>query len=59
MLLTGWNPDDIAWLDLLDRIAPTLHPARARCHDQDLTQRMGVPGGTGAGFERDIGASGA
>jgi hypothetical protein len=54
--LTGRNPDYIPLPDLLDRVAPALHPADARCHDEGLAERMSVPCRPSSGIERDAGA---
>jgi len=37
VFLIGRNPDDIAWPNLFERIAPALNPADALRYDQDLT----------------------
>jgi hypothetical protein len=55
VLLVGREPDHVTWPDLLDRTALTLDPAAARRDDQRLTQRMRMPRGAGAWFERDAG----
>ena len=47
------DPDDVSRPDLVDGAAPLLHAADARGHDQDLAERMGVPGRAGTGLERD------
>ena len=57
MLLARREPDDVARPDFLDRAALPLHPADAGGDDQRLAERMGVPGGTRAGLERDAGAA--
>ncbi len=51
VLLAGWEPDHITGAYLLDRSAGALGPADARDHDEDLPERMGMPGGSCAGFE--------
>ena len=56
MLLTRRERDHVAGPDLLDRATPALSAAAACRHDQRLAQRVGVPGGPGAGLERDAGA---
>ena len=53
MLFARREPDDVAGPDLLDRAALALRPAAARGDDEGLAERMGVPGGARAGFERD------
>ena len=50
------KPDHVAGADFLDRAAPALHAPAAGGHDQGLAQRVSMPGGAGAGFERDAGA---
>src|SRR5439155_21082174 len=55
VLLAGREPDNVAGADLLDRPAPALAAADAAGHDQRLAERVGVPGGAGAGFEGDAG----
>src|ERR1700694_5368775 len=56
VLLAGL--DHVAGPNLLDGPALPLHPAQARRDDQSLAERMGVPGGARAGFERDVRAAG-
>jgi len=53
MFFTGWKPHDVAWANFFDCSSPALHPAAACHYDQSLAQRVSVPGGSGAGFERD------
>ena len=55
----GREPDDVALLDFLDGAALALHPAAAGGDDQGLAQRVGVPGGAGAGLEGDARAADA
>src|SRR5215831_17878634 len=52
VLFTGRDPYHVAWPNLLDRPAPTLHASAARRHDQRLAKWMRMPGGSGAGLER-------
>src|SRR5208337_2412517 len=52
VLLARRNPDDVARPDLFDGTAPALRPSEAECDDQDLAERMRMPGGAGAGLER-------
>ena len=59
VLLAGRKPDDVAGPDFLDRAALALRPAAAGGDDQGLAERMGVPGGAGAGLEGDAGAADA
>ena len=53
----GRKPDHVTLPDLLDGAALALHPAAAGGDDQRLPQRMRVPGGAGAGLERDARAA--
>ena len=53
MFQTRREPNDIAGTDFLDGPAFALNPAEAESDDQCLAQRVRVPGGSGAGFERD------
>jgi hypothetical protein len=50
---TRRNPDDVANLDHFDRTSPLLNPTLAFRNDQCLTERMGMPGRSGTGFEMD------
>ena len=43
MLLTGPEPDHIAWTDLFDLPSPTLHPAETGGDNQCLTKGMRMP----------------
>src|SRR5947208_6902471 len=54
MLLAGRKPDHITGPDFLDRATPTLRPPESGCHNQCLTQRMGVPGGEGTRLKRYV-----
>ena len=54
----GWDPDDVAGSDLLNRLIPELNTAGADGDKQDLTAGMRVPGGAGAGRERHESATG-
>src|SRR6266853_627556 len=38
----------------LNRAAPLLNQADTICHDQNLAKRMGVPGRSRSGLERDL-----
>src|SRR5215211_5235546 len=53
VLDAGRSPDNVARPDLLDRTAPLLHPADACGHDQNLAERMCMPGAASAGLESD------
>jgi hypothetical protein len=53
VLLAWQDPDHVPRPDLLDRPAPTLHPADTKGNDQGLAQRMGVPGSARPRLERD------
>ena len=48
------NPNNIALANYLNRAVPLLNPANAIGHDQDLTQRMGVPCRSCSGLERNL-----
>lgn len=48
VLHTGRDPDNIPLPDLLYRPPPPLYPTSASGHDQDLAERVGVPGCPGA-----------
>jgi hypothetical protein len=50
--LAGWDPYDIAGPDFLDRAAIMLNPTHAGSNHQCLAQRVRMPCGPGAGFER-------
>src|SRR5262249_6689959 len=52
VLDAGRTPDHITRPDFLLGLAPALRPAAPRGDDQRLPQRMGMPGGTRARFER-------
>src|SRR3954470_23929542 len=45
VLFARGEPHDVAGANLFNRSAPALDPAGPGCHDQRLTERMGVPGG--------------
>lgn len=53
VLFIGREPDHVAGPDLLHRSALALDQAAAGGHHQRLAKGMGVPGGAGAGLERD------
>ena len=59
MFFAGGEPDHVAGVNLLDGAAFALCPAAAGGHDQGLAERVGVPGGAGAGLEGDAGAGDA
>jgi hypothetical protein len=56
VFLTRRNPDHISWPYFLDRTTPALDLASASRHDQDLTERTGMPCRAGTGLKRDGGA---
>src|SRR2546421_10846336 len=58
VLLARRKTDHVARPDLLDGASPALYQAAAKCYDQGLPQRMGVPGGTRARLEGDVSAAG-
>jgi len=45
------SADNIAPSNFLDRASPLLNPASAFRHDQDLTERVGMPSAPRAGLE--------
>jgi len=53
VLLAGRKPDDVARPNFFNRSSPALHPTKAGCDDEGLAQRVGVPGGSSAGLERN------
>src|SRR5947209_361574 len=55
MFLPRRKPDHVTWPNLLNRPTPALDPATARCHNQGLTQRVGVPCCPSARLEGDTG----
>ena len=52
MLFSRGEPYNVARADFCDSAAFALHPAAARCDDQRLAERVGVPRGPRARFER-------
>ena len=56
MLFVGREPDDVAGPDLFDWAALSLCASEADGDDEGLTERVGVPCGSGAGLEGDAGA---
>jgi len=52
MLHPRRNPDNIALSNLLDRSSPLLNPALSLRYDQDLTERVPMPGAPRAGLKR-------
>ena len=48
------NPNDISLANYLNGSAPLLNPADTVCHDQDLAERMGVPGGSRSWLKRHL-----
>src|SRR5882724_6077939 len=54
MLLTGRKPHDVSGPDFLDGSAFGLHPAKTSRDNQRLTERMGVPHGSGTGLESNL-----
>jgi len=59
MLLVRREPDDVTRPDFLHWSTFALNPPATSHDDQRLTQWMNVPGGSGAGLERDAGATNA
>jgi len=57
--LAGREPNDVTRMNLFDRAAFALRPAAAGGHDEGLTQRVGMPGGSGAGFKSHTRSGGA
>ena len=63
VLLAGRDPHDVAWPNLLDGPASTLHATATRGYNQRLTEPVYMPGGSrawfksyaGTGNERGIG----
>src|ERR1700756_4034622 len=53
VLLARRNPDHVAGLDFLDRLALGLKAADARDHVERLSERMGVPRGPRARLEAE------
>ena len=53
VFLTRRNPDNITFPDFLLSATPLLNPASARCHDENLAQRVTVPCCAGAGLKRN------
>ena len=51
VLFAGGKPDDIAWMDVLDRTAFELNPTRSSRNDERLTEWMGVPRRTCTGLK--------
>ena len=55
MLFAGREANDVARMDFFDWTTFALGPTATGGNNEGLAQRMGVPGGPGAGFKRDIG----
>ena len=53
MFLAGREEHDVAGANFLDRAALALRPAAAQRDDEDLAERVRMPGGARAGLERD------
>jgi hypothetical protein len=53
VLFAWFEPDDIAWADVLNRAALTLDAAKSGGHDQNLSKRMRMPGRPRSRFECD------
>src|ERR1700733_1369092 len=53
MLLAGCEDHDVAGTNLLDRAAFALRPAAPCSDDEDLTERVGMPGRARARLETD------
>src|SRR5258708_25745618 len=59
MLFTRWDPNDIAGMDLLNGTTLMLDPTAAGGDNEDLTQRMRVPGVTSTRLARNASAANA
>lgn len=59
VFFAGREPDDVAGVDGFHGAAEALDAAGTGGDDEGLAEGMGVPGGTGAGFEGDDGAADA
>jgi hypothetical protein len=59
VLFARLEEHDIAGPDFFDRTAFALHPSKAGCHDQRLSQRVGVPRRPGSRLEGHRACSGA
>src|SRR6187200_2616942 len=57
VFFTRRNPDRVAGTDFAYRAAPGLHTANTRGDKKCLSERMGMPGRTGARFEAHPGGS--
>jgi len=57
VFFTRRNPDRVAGTDFADRAAPSLHTTDTRRDKKCLSERMGMPGRTGAWFEANPGGS--
>ena len=53
MFLARREHHDVARTNFLDRAALALRPAAAQRDDEDLAERMRMPGGARAGLERN------
>ena len=53
MFLTGFEPDYVAWPDLLDPTTVALRAASARRDDENLAEWMRVPRCSGTWFKCD------
>src|SRR4051794_39656144 len=53
MFLSWREPDDVPWTNALDRSSLPLDAAEPGGNQQGLAERMGMPGGPRARFERD------
>ncbi len=59
VLVPGRTPDGVPGADFHDGLAFALRPAAAGGDNQDLAQRMCMPGRTGAGLESGVSAGDA